>query len=39
MDLGLPMHAGLVLWVAGLVVLWRRRTMAGDGPPAGEHLD
>ena len=39
MDLGLPMHAGLALWVAGLVVLWRRRALASEMPRAGEDLD
>ena len=39
MDLGLPMYAGLVLWVAGLVILWRRRAMSGDRPQTGEDLD
>jgi len=39
MDLGLPMYAGLALWVAGLVVLWRRRALVGEMPRAGEDLD
>jgi hypothetical protein len=39
MDLGLPMYAGLALWVAGLVVLWRRRAMPSQVPHAGEDLD
>jgi hypothetical protein len=38
-DLGLPMYAGLALWVAGLVVLWRRRALVSEMPRAGEDLD
>ena len=39
MDLGLPMDAGLALWLAGLAVLWRRRAMPSEVPHAGENLD
>ena len=38
-DLGVPMYLGLALWVAGLVVLWRRRVPSSGGPPAAEDLD
>jgi hypothetical protein len=34
MDLGLAMYAGVALWVAGLVVLWRRRATPVAAEPA-----
>jgi hypothetical protein len=36
MDLGLDMYAGLVLWLFGLVVLWRRHVTPTAVRPDGE---